>query len=360
MLRSLVVPVIVATAAAFMGSQSSQAQDADAAKAILEEWQASPHADATSESFTHWNEEGEIPADCATCHSGIGVRDFLGVDGSAFGVIDHPVATGAVIDCEACHNEVARELSSVTFPSGAVVSEIDEGAICMVCHQGRQSTQNVNEVVESKADDEIDAEIRFVNIHYRAAAATNRGTEVKGGYEYDGKSYMGQFEHVAPLSSCTDCHDPHSLTVAVESCSGCHNTSDLRAIRSSQTDFDGNGDMSEGIAAEIDRFRETLGDAIQNYSVEIVGTPAIYADAYPYFFNDSNADGAADTEEAVYPNRYQSWTPRMLKAAYNYQFVTKDPGAYAHNPHYALQLLFDSIESLSERVDVDMSGLTRP
>ena len=41
------------------------------------------------------------------------------------------------------------------------------------------------------------------------------------------------------------------------------------------------------------------------------------------------------------PNRYRSWTPRLLKAAYNYQVVSKDPGAYTHNPTYALQLLHD-------------------
>jgi hypothetical protein len=60
------------------------------------------------------------------------------------------------------------------------------------------------------------------------------------------------------------------------------------------------------------------------------------------------------------PNRYQSWTPRLLKAAYNYQVAAKDRGGYVHNPAYLLQLLHDSLQSLSERVKIDTSGLQRP
>lgn len=89
--------------------------------------------------------------------------------------------------------------------------------------------------------------------------------------------------------------------------------------------------------------------------------PIVYADdAYPYFFNDLNADGAVTEGEAIYPNRYQSWTPRLLRAAYNYQFISKDHGAFAHNPHYALQLLFDSITDLAKAAPVDVTGLVRP
>ena len=59
-------------------------------------------------------------------------------------------------------------------------------------------------------------------------------------------------------------------------------------------------------------------------------------------------------------NRYQNWTPRLLKAAYNYQFIAKDPGAYTHNPHYAIQLLQDSLADLGKSVEVDMAGMIRP
>lgn len=47
-------------------------------------------------------------------------------------------------------------------------------------------------------------------------------------------------------------------------------------------------------------------------------------------------------------------------AAYNYQVVAKDGGAWVHNPRHALQLLHDSLISLSERVELETGGLQRP
>ena len=77
-------------------------------------------------------------------------------------------------------------------------------------------------------------------------------------------------------------------------------------------------------------------------------------------FVDTNGNGVADKNETKFPNRYKSWTPRLLKAAYNYQFVTKDPGAFAHNPSYALELLYDSVADLGVKVPVDLSKVKRP
>jgi hypothetical protein len=100
---------------------------------------------------------------------------------------------------------------------------------------------------------------------------------------------------------------------------------------------------------------------MQAYGTETSNAPIGYAyGTFPYFFNDTNGDNQISADEAIFPNRYQSWTPRLLKAAYNYQVVQKDPGGYVHNPTYLLQLLYDSLESLSVRVDMDISVLRRP
>ena len=39
----------------------------------------------------------------------------------------------------------------------------------------------------------------------------------------------------------------------------------------------------------------------------------------------------------------QSEFPRLLQAAYNFQVTLKDPGGYAHNGKYHIELLYDSI-----------------
>ncbi len=78
--------------------------------------------------------------------------------------------------------------------------------------------------------------------------------------------------------------------------------------------------------------------------------------AYPYFFIDTNANGASDPGEAIFPNAYNTWTPSLLQAAYNYQYAAKDPGGFAHNGQYVLQLLYDSIQSIGGST----SGMVRP
>lgn len=329
---------------------------------VVEAWLDSAHADYSSDSFSHWDEDGEIPGTCAVCHSGRGLNAYLDGDRSMVGRIEHPVALGATVDCAACHNESASTLQSVTFPSGVEMSMMGSSATCSVCHQGRHSTVSVNAAADGMEEDTVSADLSFVNSHYAPSAATLLGSAVSGGYEYDGKSYVGPFEHAANLNTCTSCHQPHSLEVELASCTSCHTgVTEFADIRASTVDFDGDGNVSVGIAVPIAALHAQLGEAIELYARDIIGTPIVYASSgFPYFFNDSNGDGEVSEGEAIYPNRYQSWTPRLLRAAYNYQFVAKDTAAYTHNPHYALQLLYDSLESLSEQVEVDVSSLTRP
>ena len=131
----------------------------------------------------------------------------------------------------------------------------------------------------------------------------------------------------------------------------------LQDIRYTLADFDGDGDDAEGLYYEIETMNEALFAAIQAYAADTLGTPIVYdAASYPYFFMDTNANGVVDPEEAVRENGFTGWTPRLLRAAYNYQWATKDPGSFAHNGQYIIQTLYDSLEDLG----VDVSAMTRP
>ncbi len=333
---------------------------------ITEAWLASPHADRSAEAFKHWDEDEErvVPGECATCHTSRGIIDYLGTDLRAVNVIDQPQPLGSSVDCVTCHNGRSMSLESVVFPSGARIDGLDKEAICATCHQGRASGEQVNAAIAGKEDDVVDGDLTFINVHYKAAAATQAGDVARGGYQYDGKSYAGGFEHTPKEpATCLTCHNQHSLKVAaVETCATCHEgVSKYSDIRTTEIDVTGDGNTEQGIAGSIATLHGRLGEAIRKYAAEVPAAPIAYdAHAFPYFFTDTDGDGTADEGEAIFPNRYQSWTPRLLKAAYNYQFVAKDGAAYAHNPHYAIQLLQDSLENLGEAVDVDTSGLTRP
>ncbi len=310
-----------------------------------DEWAASGHADALAEAFRHWDEDDppEVPTSCAKCHSTPGYQDFLGIDGTAAGVVDNAAPIGTVVTCVACHNEATLAMTSVVMPSGVEITGLGREARCMQCHQGRHSTVSVNEAIAEVGVDEdtVSEELGFANIHYYAAAATQYGTVAMGGYQYEGRSYDAKFAHVEGFDACIKCHNVHTLELKLDDCGQCHagvaDEEDLKDIRllGSLVDYDGDGDTTEGIYHEIEGLQETLYQAIQAYGSEVSGTPIVYdAHAHPYWFTDAG-------------DRYNAWTPRLLKAAYNYQVSIKDPGAYAHGGKYIIQLLYDSIEDLN-------------
>lgn len=326
--------------------------------AAIADWFRSAHADAAAEAFRHWDgeEEGIRPV-CAVCHSGAGFRAFHGLDGSAPGIPDGPIETGGVVDCETCHNPGLSRITEIRMPSGVMHPVDGAEAACMTCHQGRTAGITVADAIGSWADDLPNPDLGFINPHYATAAATWLGGYGGAGVHYDGKTYAGRFFHARPLNSCASCHQPHTLEVAEATCLTCHQTGDPDAIRVSRQSYDGSGDTAKGIRADIDANAARLLAMVGDYGREIAGTGIVYDGArYPYFFADANNDGTADSADGR-PVAYKSWTPRMLRAAYNWKLVTADPGAHVHNPAYALQLLYDSIEDLAGPLGVDMGTL---
>jgi hypothetical protein len=261
------------------------------------------------------------------------------------------------------------EVQQVTFPSGAKLSFEDSPSsnLCITCHQGRESTVSVNAAIAKAGvgDDEVSDQLTFRNVHYFAAGATLFGSEAHGAYEYTDKQYNGRFQHVPMFDTCAECHDAHRLEGCWESCAGCHEgvtrLEDLRQCRmGTAVDYDGDGDTSEGICGEIRSFQAALLAAIQSYATDTIGAPIAYdAGSNPYWFNDVNGNSTIEEEELTADTaRYSTWTPRLLRAAYNYQYVVKDPGAFAHNNEYVLQVLYDSLADIGGPEAV--SGMTRP
>jgi hypothetical protein len=176
---------------------------------------------------------------------------------------------------------------------------------------------------------------------------------------------------VPERDTCIECHDQHSLQVRVNACQQCHtnvtNVGDAKNIRmmsSLHTDYNGNGNQTEGIYYEMIGLRDdVLFDRIRAYTVDKQSLSICYGEsAYPYWFIDTDASGpTCDATEAVFGNRFQSWTPRLLRAAYNYQVAKKDPGAFAHNAKYIIQILYDAAIDLNEAVTTpaDLSSITR-
>lgn len=345
-------------------------------------WVGSGHNAVDSEPFRHWDgdDPAEVPTSCARCHSTAGYQDFLGADGSEANKVDAavPAADAQGIQCVACHNPVASTLNSVAFPgfemdeAGEPVPFVVEGfgdaTRCLVCHQGRESKASVDAQIARFAIEDVDAVVApikddqgndvrfgFRNIHYFAAAATLYGTEVKGGYEYEDKIYDAKHMHVDGYDTCVGCHDPHTLKVKGEQCAMCHGDDvmaeggfkNIRESEASAWDYDGDGNLEEGMYFEIEGLQVALLAEIKTYAANKAGTGITYDPAaYPYWFADADGDGTADTNAEGNAVSYSTWTARLLKAAYNYQVSIKDAGAFAHGNKYIVQLVYDSIEDL--------------
>jgi len=117
---------------------------------------------------------------------------------------------------------------------------------------------------------------------------------------------------------------------------------ELENIRVTNVDYDGDGDVKEGIAAEVEGVRDLLLSFIRlNAARE--GASITYENRRPYFFDDTGEE-------------FANWTPRLLRAAYNYHYAAKDHGGYAHNYRYLIQLMYDSLVDLGS----DARFVTRP
>jgi len=309
-----------------------------------------------------------VPFGCVKCHTAQGLPTYLKDGGTTVvtsngttaitGLAPLPSSNGYM--CTTCHNEESfpdrLTVNSVVFPSGATVSfggkdadgkyVADDSNLCISCHQGRESTTSMNNALKGKELDTVDANVRFKNIHYFAAGATLFGNDVKGAYQYDGKAYVGQNMHAdekGKMNKCKDCHDVHALEPKVETCQTCHDTTDPTTIRETDVDYDGDGNITEGVKGEVDTLAEALYAQMQTYAAAHGGAIEYKATAYPYFYG---ADGKA----------YATWTPKLVKAAFNYQYSQKDPGVYVHNNKYIIQILIDSIQDIGGNV----SKYTRP
>jgi hypothetical protein len=325
------------------------------------------HFSKTAKAFHYWDKEPAIPAVCAKCHAADGVATFLrdGKNPAA------PHVKGYGFACTNCHADAQsfalRDAPKVTFASGVTVDTGDRTSnLCMQCHMGRESTDSVNKAIAGLANpDQPEPKLNFVHLHYKQAGATQYGGLARIGYQYAGKQYSGRYTHDGEMNTCGACHDAHTGEVRVAKCGECHKNvkseADLRQLRHSKRgDFDGNGRV-EGVAIELDNQKAVLYEAIQRYSREVGGVQIAFSPAaFPYWYADRNGNGKIDPDELRPDNKYPAYTPRLLQAVYNYTFTVRDPGAAYHNGAYTLQLVYDSLESLGQRIPVKMDGRERP
>jgi hypothetical protein len=216
------------------------------------------------------------------------------------------------------------------------------------------------------ADAQLASSNSFTNSHYFGAAATLMGAEAYGWYQYPRTNsgdaaryavYADRNWHGVSAAKCSSCHNPHTLEIIVNetTCGRCHFTEDgapvanmieLEEVRQYgfQGDIDGNG-MDESLKAEVEGLADKLYEAVQAYSANVAGLALCYnPGAYPYVWTDANADGICGNTG---DGNFTKFTPRLLRAMYNLNLYKHEPGTWAHNPRYAIEVLYDGVIDLN-------------
>jgi hypothetical protein len=309
------------------------------------------------------------------------------------------------VKCDTCHTFTAttvslRPVTQIQFPqatgTGITVTTDGVTGICGQCHSGARDGYNVAQLAIAIGAQAIDAQMASNNAvvrqHYLPAAATLLGADASLWYEYGTATnnfiYTARNEH-GGKGACSDCHNSHTgeLRDIAQNCGSCHfdengipvrNFFELEEVRQFgfEGDIDGDANAHESIKAEIDGLAQKVLDAMNAYAVaptvggarlcyyenrfyyddgagggtanDGVCTPAFCSN--PAFTSSSACTAAGATwnvGEVASASQYKKFTPRLLRAGFNYLTYANDSGAWAHNPRYVVEVLFDTIIDLN-------------
>jgi hypothetical protein len=269
----------------------------------------------------------------------------------------------------------SAQITAVTINNGAKGTPTqDDSFICMTCHRARESKLTLDAADPTGAT--VNFTLSFKNSHYLGAGATQYGNKAAVMYQYPTKSYAQRWDHdqsylqpypiaTSSKAQCKFCHmqeGSHSFEPEIsDTCTYCHlnatSVDDITPAFRVEDNYDSNPATKP--KAELGVFQARLYAAIQAYckaktdaatpgATYVVYNPA----AYPYFVVDSNKNGVWDSNEATAPK----FDTKAFRATFNYNFSIKEPGCWAHNPKYTLQILYDAIQDLGG----NLTGLVRP
>jgi hypothetical protein len=315
----------------------------DRAAVVIEEWTSDPDADGTSHADTPRNFQNGVAnherdggVACVACHTTEGfVRIQVNGDihdltadtdaGARDSLIANAIKRDKGITCQACHGKQADG----TFAAGPNPLRFPKAELCGRCHN--------NETVLE--EDWVDTG----EIVRHPQAQMFEGVD---GGEVAGESY-GNSTHTALMADkCVTCHyfddgggANHDFMPTLASCQPCHAGLDT-FDRTARADYDGDGTV-EGIQTETDGCLEILKAGILATPAS-TGVPITYDD--PYFLIDGSNSNTAALDETA--------DAALMRAIFDYYWVSFDASRGIHNTQYALQLI--------QNVYVEMTGNAWP
>ncbi|MBI5102957.1 MAG: hypothetical protein HZB33_14160 [Nitrospirae bacterium] len=370
-----------------------------ASAVINRQWSLSRHAEKTAAgAWAHYNWSISSRASCQRCHTTTGViayLDFLRAAGSSVDPSKFvgPIAPDAnfrpqMLQCNGCHSNNKGGLRNPgrvaeTYADGAIIRYDDMGNsnLCLVCHVGRESGGSITAKTGNWGS------IGFINSHYLSAGGTLFGTT---GYEFTGINYdnvpfflhdkigregswasIDAVEGIAGTGAltgkqgpCISCHmsfninsEKHTfLPLAVERNDPDHPLKITRVtdIRSTLCATCHRGAYALTVA-EFEEQKTLLAEAMEAFDAQLKQRGYFWADSNPYFFK--SAGNTARTNAVI------NWLSPFdaditgnttgknnMGAAFNFNLIEHDPGAFVHNRYYVKKLIYDSIDWLDDNI----------
>lgn len=353
---------------------------------------SAPATKTTAPGWTYYNWDQVTGtgqrADCQRCHTATGAKNFFTAKraGTAYVATSNTfphlegwtAATGSpqneLLYCWGCHSDVpsgelrnpgaivevfpgvgtAAPAATVTFPN------IFESNLCLGCHIGRQVGQNV-------ADSTSDFSNRsFINSHYLAAGGTVFN---ESGYEYvnslGGHTTAGPYniygfhkqvgwsnvQGTGNRGPCVTCHmtsaEGHTFSVVQKDGAGVITSVASTACGSCHADM---------TPTTLNATQDEFAAALEELRVALANRGVHFFEAHPYFYAAPYVVGGTNTGLTNW-NGINVGTVAapitgrgkdVMGAAFNYNLLKHDPGAYAHNSGYALKLIVDSLDFLND------------
>ena len=298
--------------------------------------------------FVHYDFKGADRLACQRCHTSTGFKNFS-ADPSAYDPINNIFAATdkqrEMIYCWACHSSNAGDLrdpgvfadiSPYSSPSARIsaVPDLEGSNICMSCHSGRKSGQEI---------------FGGFDAHYLTAGGILFRTV---GYEFDGQDYSNVIAFAHDQIGTTGNPDMGSNGP----CAGCHMKSDdghtlhnLAKSGTTVTDITAYDNVCSKCHADKASLITMLNNHYVGYheALDVITAllaalpaPVYYEQGYPYFFRQA---------PYIYPNAFTAWPDKdTLGAAFNLKLLKNLEGAYAHNHVYTQRLIYDTIDFLDD------------
>ncbi|UFS70464.1 hypothetical protein LPW11_21665 [Geomonas sp. RF6] len=307
--------------------------DTAANKTALPQYAGSAHGNTAGEAWIHFDWRSANRSACARCHNGTAFVEKLGNENNIANVFQASdvLKPAETLACSACHTDVATGALRDAAPeftinmtnTTATFNVAGASALCARCHSGRETGNSI------KADTNTTGIRVFVDPHYQPAAATlyNKG------YDFGLNDDLGAHKNLGATGQgpCVTCHMPgknHSFAAAA--CITCHDGTKARTLDAAQ------------LKADYDA-------ALNNLKLALAAKGIHYGPVHPFFFTAPYVEGGANTPVTDWAAAYgaANWKHTM-GAAYNYNLLWSEKGAYAHNYSYAMKLINDSIDFISD------------